>query len=178
MTCDTALILVIACITVCLKVSVGGSLLLAWLPGGKRASDKSMGTLMSVRNALGKIKTQQKSQNKIPACMWSLMLQRSLAIQGRGECGSCACSAAGCEAGIPMISSLINLKQCQSFQSHFSWPAEFHFCLQTISYWLLHSFPSTSSQMSQSSPVELETHDAGLADGKVWYSDIKALIIF
>lgn len=66
MTCDMALILVIACITVCLKVSVGGSLLLAWFPGQKRASDRSMDTLMSPRNALGKIKTQQKSQNKNP----------------------------------------------------------------------------------------------------------------
>lgn len=98
MTYDTAIILVIACITVSLKISVGGSLLLVWFPGGKRASSRSAGTLMSIRNALGKIETQRKSQNKIPACMWSAMLKRSLAIQ------------AGCEAGILMIASLIKLK--------------------------------------------------------------------
>lgn len=39
--------------------------------------------LMPIRNALGKVKTQQKSQNKIPACMWSLTSKGSLAIQAR-----------------------------------------------------------------------------------------------
>lgn len=81
MTYDMARILVIVCITVCLKVSAGRSLLVVWFPGGKRGSSRSVGTLMSIRNALGKIETRQKSQNQIPACMRSAMLKRILAIQ-------------------------------------------------------------------------------------------------
>lgn len=63
MTYDMALILFIACITVCLKVSVGASRLLVLLSGGKRALSTNMGTLMSIKNAWGKIKMQRKSQN-------------------------------------------------------------------------------------------------------------------
>lgn len=52
--------------------------------------------------------------------------------------------------------------------------------LLLTNYFILASIQLSQDLISNvsKSTVELETHDAGLAGGKVWYSGIKALIIF
>lgn len=62
MTCGMALALVIACFTVCLKGSVGGSVLLVWVPGGKKSClVKKQGYLSVSKKCFG----QNKSTTKI-----------------------------------------------------------------------------------------------------------------